>query len=595
MKRLLTMLLCLVMCLSLMPAALAEETADSRDVGRPAGIAPNQRMDPQKIKIDEIYTGQLTDATDRIRYQFTLKESGVLTVAANATNKSILYYIFDAEGTELSFEKSDMSDDGTNYHFLLLSLTKGTYTLEVGKYDHHTSAITGTNGTFKFTMSFVAAEESFNDAATNNSTAEASKIKTGKEYRAFLTNNDSADYFTFTLKRSGWVRLTLTVSNQGAFYYILDKDGKIVKDLTLDCFYSSQEGEANVRVALTKGRYYFVASRNSLKEGNTRIGPLTIVDFRLRFSDAKETYNDNGSNNEIAKAGKISVNKTYRSFLAANDSKDYFKFSVSKAGEAKLHISAEGEAVNYLIYGENGRIVHSGSSTTDEKTGKNKTDETVRLEKGTYYLAISREFLDYCIGDDGKVRFYIIEPEAKKPKITQSPVSVNAKAGETVTFTVKAEGNGKTYQWYYRENSKAKWKKTNLPGSDTATLTVYAKDSRNGFEYYCRVSNLVGKSNSRGAKLTVSGDARPEISEAPKSKTAKSGETVKFTVKSKDATGYQWYYRTSKDGEWTECANGKKATLTVEAKSFRSGYQYCCQVFKGEAYVYTSAVTLTVK
>ena len=78
--------------------------------------------------------------------------------------------------------------------------------------------------------------------------------------------------------------------------------------------------------------------------------------------------------------------------------------------------------------------------------------------------------------------------------------------------------------------------------------------------------------------------------------TAAAGQSVSFTVKATgDDLSYQWYYRTSASGSWSKSTNGTGATLTIEAKSYRSGYQYRCVVTNSLGSATSSAATLTVK
>ena len=183
---------------------------------------------------------------------------------------------------------------------------------------------------------------------------------------------------------------------------------------------------------------------------------------------------------------------------------------------------------------------------------------------------------------------------ASKPTITTQPKSQTASPDTTVKFTVKASGTGLTYQWYYRTSSTGTWKKSTLTGNASATLSVKATEARNGYQYKCRVSNAAGYVYTNAVTLTVA--SKPVITTQPADRTASAGATVKFTVKASGATSYQWYYRTSSTGEWKKSTGtgAATATLTVEAKSYRNGYQYKCKVSNANGGVYTRAATLTV-
>ncbi|MBR0355083.1 MAG: hypothetical protein IJK35_06900 [Oscillospiraceae bacterium] len=177
-----------------------------------------------------------------------------------------------------------------------------------------------------------------------------------------------------------------------------------------------------------------------------------------------------------------------------------------------------------------------------------------------------------------------------KPVITRQPQSAAAVPGVTVSFTVAAT-DAESYQWYYRTSESGAW--TKCSDGTAATLKVEAKLYRSGYQYRCRVSNAAGAVYSEAATLTVA--EKPKITAQPASRSVAAGKTVSFTVKAEGAESYQWYFRTSSTGAWTRCSNGTAPTLTVEAKLYRSGYQYRCKVTNASGSVYSSTATLTVK
>ena len=97
---------------------------------------------------------------------------------------------------------------------------------------------------------------------------------------------------------------------------------------------------------------------------------------------------------------------------------------------------------------------------------------------------------------------------------------------------------------------------------------------------------------SNTATLTVT--SKPVITTQPKSQTVAEGGSAKFTVTATGATAYQWQYRSSSSASWSNCSNGKSASLTVEAKAYRSGYQYRCQVSNAAGTTVSETATLTV-
>ncbi|MBR0355609.1 MAG: immunoglobulin domain-containing protein, partial [Oscillospiraceae bacterium] len=266
--------------------------------------------------------------------------------------------------------------------------------------------------------------------------------------------------------------------------------------------------------------------------------------------------------------------------------------TVDPGETAKFTVKATG-ALSYQWYW---RTSKSAAWQVSTLTG-NKTATLSVVGKA------SRSGYQYrCLVANGQAYTYtntvtLTVTDSGKPSITTQPESITASVGATAKFTVKASGATK-YQWYYRTSSTGSWHAASLTGNKTASLSVPATSARSGYQYRCKVSNANGYVYSKAVTLTVkSTGTKPTITTQPESITAYVGATAKFTVKASNATKYQWYYRTSSSGSWhaASLTGNKTASLSVPATSARSGYQYRCKVSNASGYVYTRAVTLTVK
>ena len=85
------------------------------------------------------------------------------------------------------------------------------------------------------------------------------------------------------------------------------------------------------------------------------------------------------------------------------------------------------------------------------------------------------------------------------------------------------------------------------------------------------------------------------ITEQPVSVKTSVGDKITFSVSAEgDGLTYQWQYKAT-GSSWKNSSNGTGASLTVEAASYRSGYQYRCIVSdaNGEQLI-SDAATLTV-
>ena len=177
-----------------------------------------------------------------------------------------------------------------------------------------------------------------------------------------------------------------------------------------------------------------------------------------------------------------------------------------------------------------------------------------------------------------------------KPVISSHPKTVTVELDTTVKFTVQATG-AESYQWQYRTGAGATWYNSTMSGCKTATMTVKATAARDGYQYRCKVTNSVGSTYSNNAALHV----LPVITTQPLSCTASVGATVSFTIRADGVKSYQWQYRTSSTDSWkNSTATGcKTETLTVKAESYRNGYQYRCKAMNTSSEVFSEAATLS--
>ena len=75
-------------------------------------------------------------------------------------------------------------------------------------------------------------------------------------------------------------------------------------------------------------------------------------------------------------------------------------------------------------------------------------------------------------------------------KILTQPVSTTCATDETVTFTVKAQGDGLKYQWYSFDG--VEWKMSYLPGYNTDTFSFEVNATRAAKVYKCVITDVAG-------------------------------------------------------------------------------------------------------
>ena len=181
---------------------------------------------------------------------------------------------------------------------------------------------------------------------------------------------------------------------------------------------------------------------------------------------------------------------------------------------------------------------------------------------------------------------------ASKVTITTQPTTQKEKAGDTVTFTVKATGKSLKYQWQSSADGNT-WKNCVSSTAKKATFTFSAKTSHSSNYYRCKITDANGKVvYTKEVRLYVLG-----VVTQPATQKVAVGEKVKYTVVATGASKkYQW--QSSSDGKtWKNCvsSSAKNATFTFTAKNSHSSNYYRCQIKdSGGNVIYTDVVRLYV-
>ena len=266
--------------------------------------------------------------------------------------------------------------------------------------------------------------------------------------------------------------------------------------------------------------------------------------------------------------------------------------SFTKAGKkAEFTVSTTGEGLSYQWQKKaKGSASWKSCSGSAAVTPGYSVTVTADMD-GTAFRCVVKNSFGYTINSASAV--LTIKPDLK---ISTQPSAQAAKSGKTVTFKVKATGDGLTYQWQYSKDGKT-W--TNVSGSAAkkTSLDVKVSSSYNGRQYRCVITDSdKDKLTSKAVKLTMK--AAFKITTQPSAQAAKSGKSVTFkVVATGDKLTYQW--QSSKDGKkWTDVSGSaaKKASLAVKVSKSNNGWQYRCVITDSDKDKLTSkAVKLTMK
>lgn len=152
-----------------------------------------------------------------------------------------------------------------------------------------------------------------------------------------------------------------------------------------------------------------------------------------------------------------------------------------------------------------------------------------------------------------------VTPAPTAPSITTHPVSKSATIGQSVTFSVVANGTGPlSYQWF--ENALP------IPGATSASFTLASAQLTNNAAYRVVVTNSLGSATSNPATLTVTRPP-PDLAIIGKSpnQIINVGQTVTLSVTATSSLpiSYQWYRPAQiEDGAIIPGATGPTLILT---------------------------------
>ena len=187
---------------------------------------------------------------------------------------------------------------------------------------------------------------------------------------------------------------------------------------------------------------------------------------------------------------------------------------------------------------------------------------------------------------------------AKDFEIIENPADVEAKAGDTVAFSVDVIGNAPVYQWQWSRDGIV-WKNCTSAGHNTDTFIFGMKESLSGRLYRCKV--ICGEETliSKAASITLEKDF--EIVTHPSGVEAKAGAFVELSVEVwgervwEEGVDYQWQW-SSNGTTWKNCTSGgyNKDTFSFTMKASLDGRQYRCKVTCGGETLISDAATITL-
>ena len=331
-----------------------------------------------------------------------------------------------------------------------------------------------------------------------------------------------------------------------------------------------------------------VSSSNGERWGNTSLAgnkttTLTLTaaanyDGRLYRCIVTDKYGKTVTSN----AAKLSIEKSQATLKITGQPQDV-KAEVGSA--ASVSVKAEGEGLTYQwqVSSSNGER-WGNTSLAGNKTTTLTFTVLSNYEGRLFRCIVTDKNGKTVTSNAAKVSLGSLQTELK---IVKQPEDVKTQAGNTVTFKVKAQGTGLTYQWQTSSSNGAKWGNTSLAGNKTATLSFTAPANYDGRLYRCIITDANGNTvTSDAAKLSfgsITGTVK--ITSQPTDVKASVGKIVSFKVVAEGVgLKYQWQTSSSNGAKWgnTSLSGNNTALLSFSAPATYDGRLYRCVITDAE-------------
>ncbi|MCR5552655.1 MAG: immunoglobulin domain-containing protein [Oscillospiraceae bacterium] len=426
----------------------------------------------------------------------------------------------------------------------------------------------------------------------------------GLSYQWQYSRNDGASWVSWSGKTASLLTTTATVNNNGYLYR---------------CRVTNAGGFAltnEVRLTVTDARPAILVQPVGLTvaEDGTAVFRLTCAGTQLSWqwqssADGGTTWSDLSGTNaaQLPVIGSSANNGTLYRCRVTNPFGSVLSAAVKltvmlkppkptitaqpedasvKLGQTvTFRVTASGSGLSYQWY----YSLNAGSSWTawSGKTSASLTVTGKTSNDGCLYRCEVRNSSGSVVSRAAKLTVI-----STGVSVVTQPQDAAALIGNSVTFTVSAQGTGLSYQWEYSKNDGAKW--YTWSGKTSPSLETTVKATNNGCLYRCLVKGSDGYVYSRAARLTAK-NSPPTVLVQPQDVTAPLGSAVTMHVTAWGTdVKYQWYYSTD-NGANFQIWNGKTSPdLELTAKTSNNGCLYRCYLVNVFGVQTSASARLTV-
>ena len=241
--------------------------------------------------------------------------------------------------------------------------------------------------------------------------------------------------------------------------------------LTYQWYYKNKTASTFAKAACTAASYTFTAT--------------AALDGRQLYCVVTDQNGDTAKSAAVT----LTVNTPKVSFTAQPAS-----VTADKGSKVTFTAKAAGDGVTYQWYYKNKT---AGAFTKSACTTASYSFTAVAATDGRQLYCVAAD----KNGNTAKSDTVTLTVKTPKVSITAQPVSQTADKGSKAAFTVKASGEGLTYQWYYKNKTASTFTKSACTAATYSFTAVAATDGR---QLYCLAADKDGNTaKSETVTLTL--------------------------------------------------------------------------------------------
>ena len=321
-----------------------------------------------------------------------------------------------------------------------------------------------------------------------------------------------------------------------------------------------------IALALSAAFVPLLGGTQSHDDGYSVTGKVMLTEYNgggERGELAAEFSEHSDSSAEVDYDNDDSYGDTYSRIVITEQPESQF---ILAGNPVTLSVVATGEDLNYQWYfkkaGQDSFRVWNNRTYSSETVTPNATWDGIQL-----YCNITDSIGNSIDSDIATIRVL---------SIVKQPTDQTAVSGNPVTVSLRASGEGLTYQWYFKkagQDSFSVWN-NRTHASETVTPNV----TWNGIQLYCLVKDTCGNS-VKSNTITVTIISGLEITEQPTDKTVILGDSVTLSLKANGSgVTYQWYFKKAGQDSFSVWNNRTHASETVTPNATWDGIQLYCIV-----------------